>query len=148
MLLGRAIAITFSLYALSNAAETNPLKGIWHVSATDMADCTCTGTTPGEIHEYTWRVEPVGDVSVHVDVQGETGFPRLFGIWNAKTRTLVLNGYYTENSGACWFKLNLQKDGTFKGVRRYIGREESPDHRPCFVDYAVSGKRLSTVLEK
>lgn len=130
------------LSALAQPPGPSALAGSWNVTATDTADSTCAGGTKGDVHAYLWLVNVDQDGSVLVTVQGTTAFPRMVGQWRPRTRTLVLDGYETQEAHvACWFKLVLGKDGVLRGLRRFTAASLSPDGRPCFSDYEIVGKR-------
>ena len=132
--------LAFCLPLLPQAPSA--LAGTWNVTATDAEDSSCEGCTKGDRHAYLWLVNVDRDGTVLITVQGTTGFPRLAGHWEQRTRTLLLNGYETQQAGAaCWFKLKLGKDGVLRGVRRFTASNLSPDGRPCFSDYEVVGRR-------
>jgi len=138
----RALALSLGMVVVVAAEEPISLTGVWSLSAKSLEECTCINSQIGENVSYTWNVKQVGNSTVHIFVDGNTGFPRLLGHWNFENRTLVVDGYETEGEDACWFKLILQADGTLKGIRRYISGTNSPDNRPCFIDYQVMGTRL------
>jgi hypothetical protein len=125
--------------------DMHPLQGVWQVKTTE-GDCTCTDSEAGGTHTYIWHVHPQEDGKVDITVQGETSFPRLQGKWDPVTGVLIINGYYTNENDACWFKLTIEKDGSLIGVRRYISGTQSRDNRPCFIEFSVTAKRTSTYL--
>jgi len=140
----RALALSLGMVVFVAAEEPILLTGVWGLSAKSLEECTCINSNIGETVSYTWNIKQVGNSTVHIFVDGNTGFPRLLGHWNSVNRTLIVDGYATEGEAACWFKLILQADGTLKGIRRYISGTNSPDNRPCFVDYQVIGIRQPT----
>ena len=73
-----------------------------------------------------------------MSVQGETTFPKLTGHWTQGGETLILQGSAAKGLGrkvACWIRLVLAKDGTLRGVRRFL------DGTPCFADFEILAKK-------
>ncbi|GEM_PF-4967236 len=142
-----AILMACSLAAAPPPSQPPSLAGVWDVTVTSTEDCTCTESPVGESHTFHWDIESREDGTVQVTVEGQTSFPVMAGRWIPDSRTLILSGYWTPDEGACWYKLTLGKDGALQGIRRYVSGDQSPDQRPCFVDYRVFGKRSSGVKQ-
>lgn len=136
----------FCLSALSaGQAWASPfLAGVWNVTSTGNEDYTCKIATPGNTLSYIWIVNASQDGAVSVSVQGETSFPKLTGRFNYNSGYLILEGDargFGSDRTASWFKLFLEKDGTLRGVRRYMTDTQSNTSRSCFADFYVTAKK-------
>lgn len=120
------------------------LAGVWNVTSTGGEDFTCKTATPGSTMSYIWIVSEGSGNAVSVSVQGETSFPKLTGRFDYGSGYLVLEGDargFGSDSTASWFKLFLEKDGTLRGIRRYMTNTQSNTGRSCFADFYVTARK-------
>jgi len=145
MLTKLVLVVPCMVSASAFCQEMHPLVGVWQVTGIE-GDCNCVDAAPGGTNTYIWHMHLNKDGSINISVQGNTAFPRLLGHWNSDTKTLIIDGYDTNGMDACWFKLTLDKKGILSGTRRFINGSGSRDHRPCFIDFAITAKKTSMYL--
>jgi hypothetical protein len=138
--------VTVCIYAATSEVVWSgaPLVGVWNVTTTGTEDYTCKEAIPGDTQAYVWILSSTPDGSVKISVQGETSFPKLTGGWDSNSESLLLEGDARGSAftqAVSWFKLRLEKDGTLRGVRRFISDSQSNSGGPCFADFTVSAKK-------
>lgn len=135
------------------AADMTAYAGTWNVTVTSEGYGTCSSVTPlGTTSSFIWLANTTPTAGVSVAVQGTTSFPKLDG--KVTGTDLVLMGYSqfqpvgTVKYGSdAWYKLQLQADGTLKGMAQALSymtvplADGSSGIAPCFIISSVTAKR-------
>jgi len=121
--------------------QSSQVAGTWNVSSIYNGDGTVANLKKGEILSYIWIISMNPNGDIQVNVQGETKFPKLTGIYNPSTKTMILEARGTVGlnvSIASWFKLYLTPKGEMRGIRRFLSNSSDG---PVFADFEITAKR-------